>query len=200
MRILVYSSYNASCTMKDQRCVQYPHTLGSQSSWLPWQPYWSCQNCQECIMVHVSHIMGFCRCMFSFSKTQVNISDEGHAGSKRNTTKWSRNVRVMTQKTGSRGWESLQMWPPADLAPWMHWLADQSNEKDNLHLNKAMVVLYGWSHVRESVDSLCRDGTSPPIVCVHWKAILTPEHLCSKPFWTPSYLVPTFLYPMVPPK
>ena len=50
--------------------------------------------------------------------------------------------------------------------------------------------------IRESVDSLCRDGAGPPIVCVHWKAVLTHERLCSKPFWTPSYPIPTFLYPM----
>ena len=39
--------------------------------------------------------------------------------------------------------------------------------------------------IRESVDSLCRDGAGPPIVCVHWKAVLTRERSCSKPFWTP---------------
>ena len=37
-------------------------------------------------------------------------------------------------------------------------------------------------HIRESVDSLCRDGSGPPIVCVHWKAVLTCERSCSKPF------------------
>ena len=52
--------------------------------------------------------------------------------------------------------------------------------------------------IRESVDSLCRDGAGPPIVCVHWKSVLTRERSCSKPFWTPSYPIPTFLYPMIP--
>ena len=36
--------------------------------------------------------------------------------------------------------------------------------------------------IRELVDSLCRDGSGPPIVCVHWKAVLTRERSCSKPF------------------
>ena len=56
------------------------------------------------------------------------------------------------------------------------------------------------AHIRESVDSLCRDGSGPPIVCVHWKAVLTHERSCSKPFWTPSYPIRTFLYSMIPPK
>ena len=55
-------------------------------------------------------------------------------------------------------------------------------------------------NVRESVNSLCRDGAGPPIVCVHWKAVLTRERSCSKPFWTRSYPIPTFLYPMIPPR
>ena len=42
-------------------------------------------------------------------------------------------------------------------------------------------------HIRESVDSLCRNGTGPPIVCVYWKAVLTREHSFPKPLWTPSY-------------
>ena len=54
--------------------------------------------------------------------------------------------------------------------------------------------------IRESVDSLCRDGSGPPIVCVHWKAVLIRERSCSKPFWTPSYPIRTFLYSMIPPK
>ena len=54
--------------------------------------------------------------------------------------------------------------------------------------------------IKESVDSLCRDGAGPPIVCVHWKAVLTCERSCSKPFWTPSYPIPTFLHPVIPPK
>ena len=54
--------------------------------------------------------------------------------------------------------------------------------------------------IRESVDSLCRDGSGPPMVCVHWKAVLTRERSRSKPFWTPSYPIRTFLYSMIPPK
>ena len=54
--------------------------------------------------------------------------------------------------------------------------------------------------IRESVDSLCRDGSDPRIVCVHWKAFLTRERLCSKRFWAPSYTIPAFLYLTVPPK
>ena len=54
--------------------------------------------------------------------------------------------------------------------------------------------------IRESVDSLCRDGAGPPIVCVHWKSVLTRERSCSKPFCTPSCPIPTFLYPMIPPR
>ena len=30
-------------------------------------------------------------------------------------------------------------------------------------------------YIRESVDSLCRDGADTPIVCVHRKAFLTRE-------------------------
>ena len=74
----------------------------------------------------------------------------------------------------------------------------------HLHVN----VCYGDDDVdddddddiRESVDSLCRDGSGPPMVCVHWKAVLTRERSCSKPFWTPSYPIRTFLYSMIPPK
>ena len=55
-------------------------------------------------------------------------------------------------------------------------------------------------YIIESVDSLCRDGAGPPIVCIHWKAVLTRECSCSKPFWTPSYPIPMFLYPMIPPR
>ena len=54
--------------------------------------------------------------------------------------------------------------------------------------------------IRESVDSLCRDDARPPIMCIHWKSVLTRERSCSKPFWTPSYPIPMFLYPMTPPR
>ena len=65
----------------------------------------------------------------------------------------------------------------------------------------AKVVIAGKEFpIRESVDSLCRDGSGPPIVCVHWKAVLTRERSRSKPFWTPSYPIRTFLYSMIPPK
>ena len=36
--------------------------------------------------------------------------------------------------------------------------------------------------IRESVDSLCRDGSNIPIVRVHWKTFLTREHSRFKPF------------------
>ena len=54
-------------------------------------------------------------------------------------------------------------------------------------------------YIRESVDSLCRDGSGPPIVCVHWRAVIIHERSCSKPFWTPSHPIRTFLYSMIPP-
>ena len=54
--------------------------------------------------------------------------------------------------------------------------------------------------VRESVDSLCRDGADTPIVRVHRKAFLTRERSRSKPFWAPGYSIPAFLYPTIPPK
>ena len=63
-----------------------------------------------------------------------------------------------------------------------------------------LLCLVCTCHIRESVDSLCRDGSGPPIVCVHWKAVLTRERSCSKPFWTPSYPIRMFLYSMIPPK
>ena len=56
-----------------------------------------------------------------------------------------------------------------------------------------------WS-IRESVDSLCRDGADTPIVRVHRKAFLTRERSHSKPFWAPSYSIPVVLYPTIPPK
>ena len=55
-------------------------------------------------------------------------------------------------------------------------------------------------HIRESVDSLCRDGADTPIVRVHRKAFLTRERSRSKPFWAPSYSIPVVLYPTIPPK
>ena len=60
--------------------------------------------------------------------------------------------------------------------------------------------LFHSHNIRESVDSVCRDGAGPPIVCVHWKAVLTCEHSCSKPFWTPSYPIRTFLHSIIAPK
>ena len=54
--------------------------------------------------------------------------------------------------------------------------------------------------IRESVDSLCRDGADTPIVRVHRKAFLTRERSRSKPFWAPSYSIPVVLYPTIPPK
>ena len=52
--------------------------------------------------------------------------------------------------------------------------------------------------IRESVDSLCRDGVDPPIVRVHRKTFLTRERSRSKPFCAPSYSIPAFLYPKIP--
>ena len=49
--------------------------------------------------------------------------------------------------------------------------------------------------IRESVDSLCRDGADTPIVCVHRKAFLTRERSRSKPFWAPSQWFSTQQYP-----
>ena len=54
--------------------------------------------------------------------------------------------------------------------------------------------------IRESVDSLCRDGADTPMVRVHRKAFLTCERSCSKPFWAPSYSIPVVVYPKIPPK
>ena len=54
--------------------------------------------------------------------------------------------------------------------------------------------------IRESVDSLCRDGADTPIVRVHRKAFLTRERSRSKPFWAPSYSIPVVLYTTIPPK
>ena len=54
--------------------------------------------------------------------------------------------------------------------------------------------------IRETVDSLCRDGADTPIARVHRKAFLTRERSRSKPFWAPSYSIPAFLYPKIPPK
>ena len=55
-------------------------------------------------------------------------------------------------------------------------------------------------YIRESVDSLCRDGADTPIVRVHRKAFLTRERSRSKPFWAPNYSIPVVLYPTIPPK
>ena len=55
-------------------------------------------------------------------------------------------------------------------------------------------------YIRESVDSLCRDGADTPIVRVHRKAFLTRERSRSKPFWAPSYSIPVVRYPTIPPK
>ena len=57
-----------------------------------------------------------------------------------------------------------------------------------------------WSCIRESVDSLCRDGADTPIVRVHRKAFLTRERSRSKPFWAPSYSIPVVRYPTIPPR
>ena len=65
------------------------------------------------------------------------------------------------------------------------------------HLEEGRHVIL---HIRESVDSLCRDGADTPIVRVHRKAFLTRERSRSKPFWAPSYSIPVVRYPTIPPK
>ena len=57
-----------------------------------------------------------------------------------------------------------------------------------------------WKYIRESVDSLCRDGVDTPIVRVHTKNLESFKRSRSKPFRTPSYPIPAFLYPTIPPK
>ena len=54
--------------------------------------------------------------------------------------------------------------------------------------------------IRESVDSLCRDGADTPIVRVHTKALLTLKRSFSRHFRVPSYPIPVFVYPTIPPK
>ena len=51
-----------------------------------------------------------------------------------------------------------------------------------LYTQNPMNFEMGCEVIRELVDSLCRDGSGPPIVCVHWKAVLTHERSCSTPF------------------
>ena len=90
---------------------------------------------------------------------------------------------------------------------WLHWGGTGQIILSGVFIT-GYTILHGGSldlssssvAIRESVDSLCRDGAGPPIVCVHWKSVLTRERSCSKPFWTPSYPIPTFLYPMIPPR
>ena len=54
--------------------------------------------------------------------------------------------------------------------------------------------------IRESVDSLCRDGADTPIVRVHWKAFLTREYSRFKPFSAREWPIQPLLYPMIPHK
>jgi len=55
-----------------------------------------------------------------------------------------------------------------------------------IHNTKSIQRYKQYLNMRESVDSLCRDGTDTPIVRVHRKAFLTHERLRSKPFWAPG--------------
>ena len=55
-------------------------------------------------------------------------------------------------------------------------------------------------NIRESVDSLCRDGADTPIVRVHWKAFLTREYSRFKPFSAREWPIQPLLYPMIPHK
>ena len=54
--------------------------------------------------------------------------------------------------------------------------------------------------IRESVDSLCRDGSDTPIVRVHWKIFLTREHSRFKPFSAREWPIQPILYPTIPHK
>ena len=54
--------------------------------------------------------------------------------------------------------------------------------------------------IRESVDSLCRDGADTPIVRVHWKAFLTREYSRFKPFSAREWPIQPLLYPTIPHK
>ena len=54
--------------------------------------------------------------------------------------------------------------------------------------------------IRESVDSLCRDGADTPIVRVHWKAFLTREYSRFKPFSAREWPIRPLLYPTIPHK
>ena len=71
---------------------------------------------------------------------------------------------------------------------------------ENVFYTCLCAFLFYHSIIRESVDSLCRDGADTPIVRLHRKAFLTHERSRSKPFWAPSYSIPAFLYPTIPPK
>ena len=66
---------------------------------------------------------------------------------------------------------------------------------------------YGWLQllfliicIRESVDSLCRDGADTPIVRIHWKAFLTCEYSHFKPFLAHEWPIQPLLYPTIPHK
>ena len=80
-----------------------------------------------------------------------------------------------------------------------------------LYIHRHITYVGNWRHlthifswgqcgIRESVDSICRDGADTPIVHVYWKAFLTRKHSCPKPFWPPSYSIPLLLYPTIPHK
>ena len=55
-------------------------------------------------------------------------------------------------------------------------------------------------HIRESVDSLRRDGADTPIVRVHWKAFLTREYSRFKLFSARKWPIQLLLYPTIPHK
>ena len=74
-----------------------------------------------------------------------------------------------------------------------------------LHISLQLVKMLMSSYlckiiIRESVDSLCRNDADTPIVRVHRKAFLTHKCSRSKPFWAPSYSIPAFFYPTIPPQ
>ena len=63
-------------------------------------------------------------------------------------------------------------------------------------------LFYQTMHPQVSVDSLFRDGTNTPIVCVHWRTVSTRERSRSKlsVLNTVAIISQRFVYPTIPPK
>ena len=68
------------------------------------------------------------------------------------------------------------------------------------NLDSSISLILDTAIVRESVDSLCRDGADTPIVRVHWKAFLTREYSRFKPFSAREWPIRPLLYPTIPHK